>query len=360
MAILQALLTAILRQAGKLLNTVFGWATTMLFGKVPEKRQVYLSVIALGSVLWIIVLLGIAFPRFGAFLLAFIPLPHWVPSLWIRLIMLGLAVLIPPLVGVVSLFLVDPEKRPKGADRVRTILKGYPTTLGLSLTVIMMVVIIPVLKLRDVIRRWTSNHIPVVVESRDYFSVLDDVRKALHEGGIETVRTPADWMLRLPTRVFTFFAGGGADELVARELSALRGEHLEVLLHPSDLVIRGREEQVARAHALITEHLTFSKAYLTWTKEAQAMEDRLGDLWRRVKEGGADFDRQAGLAELDALEQDLRKLNVSSEEWGVLLREKLQVERTLLRAATGLAGTPEEAEEATRKEKRTARAPANR
>ena len=59
-------------------------------------------------------------------------------------------------------------------------------------------------------------------------------------------------------------------------------------------------------------------------------------------------------------QQDLRKLNVSSEEWGVLLREKLQVERTLLRAATGLAGTPEEAEEATRKEKRTARAPANR
>jgi hypothetical protein len=274
--------------------------------------------------------------------------------------MLGLAVLIPPLVGVVSLFLVDPDRRPKGANRVRAILKGYPTTLGLSLTVIMMVVIIPVLKLRDVVRRWTSNHIPVVVESRYYFSVLDDVRNALREGGIETVRVPADWMLRLPTRVFTFFAGSGADDLVARHLSALRGEHVEVILHPSDLVIRGREEQVARAHALITMHLTFSKAYLTWTKEAQAMEDRLGGLWRKVKEGGKEFDGKAGLAELDTIEQDLRKLNVSSEEWSVLLREKLQVERTLLRAATGLAGTPEEAEESTRKEKRSAPARANR
>jgi hypothetical protein len=360
MAILQAILTALLRQAGKLLNTVFGWATTMLFGKVPEKRQIYLSVIGLGSVLWIVVLLGIAFPRFGAFLLAFIPLPENFPTWWVRLAMLGLAVLIPPLVGFVSLFLLDPEKRPKGSDRVRAILKGYPTTLGLALTLIMMLLIIPVLKLRDVIRGWTSNHIPVVVQANDYFSVLDDVRKALGGGGIEAVRRRADWMLRVPTKVFTLFAGSGMDDLVAAELSVLRGEDLEVLLHPCDLVIRGKEKQVARAHALITEHLAFTKAYLTWTKEAQAVEDRLGALWRKVKAGGEDFDRDAALAELDGVEKDLRKLNISSEEWGVLLREKLQVERALLRAASGLASTPEEAEGPSGKETQSALAPAKR
>ena len=32
-------------QLSKLLNTAFGWATTLLFGKVPSDRQIYLSLI---------------------------------------------------------------------------------------------------------------------------------------------------------------------------------------------------------------------------------------------------------------------------------------------------------------------------
>src|SRR3954452_717771 len=104
---LQAILTALLRQTGRLLNTLFGWATSLLFGKVPEKRQLYLSVIALGAVVWIVVVLGIVFPRLAAFLLAFVPLPAWIAD-WTRLIMLALAVILPPAVGFVSLFLVDP------------------------------------------------------------------------------------------------------------------------------------------------------------------------------------------------------------------------------------------------------------
>jgi len=40
MAIVQALLAALFRSAGKLLNMAFGWATIMLFGRVPRDRQV--------------------------------------------------------------------------------------------------------------------------------------------------------------------------------------------------------------------------------------------------------------------------------------------------------------------------------
>src|SRR3954451_8277535 len=78
MAIVQAVLALIFRSAGKLLNTAFGWATGMLFGKVPQDRQIFLSVIAFGSVAWIVAVLGIIFPSFATFLLAFVPLPAWV------------------------------------------------------------------------------------------------------------------------------------------------------------------------------------------------------------------------------------------------------------------------------------------
>src|SRR5512145_2163037 len=113
MAILQAVLAMVFRSAGKILNTVFGWATVLLFGKVPEDRQYLLSAIALGSVLWLAVALGIAFPSVGTFLLAFVPLPKWMDDNWVRMIMLGLTVIIPLAVGGIALFLTDPAERPK-------------------------------------------------------------------------------------------------------------------------------------------------------------------------------------------------------------------------------------------------------
>jgi hypothetical protein len=102
MVIIAPILALLSRMAGKLLNTIFGWATMTLFGRVPQSRQIFLSIIALGSVLWLAVVLGIAFPDFGTFLLGFVPLPNWVEEAWVRIAMLGAAVLIPIVVGVIS------------------------------------------------------------------------------------------------------------------------------------------------------------------------------------------------------------------------------------------------------------------
>jgi hypothetical protein len=63
--IVQAILAAVFRSAGKLLNTAFGWATVMRFGRVSQDRQLYLSLVSFGSVIWLVALLGIAFPKLG-------------------------------------------------------------------------------------------------------------------------------------------------------------------------------------------------------------------------------------------------------------------------------------------------------
>src|SRR5919108_6359501 len=97
MAIVQALLAMVFRSAGKLLNTAFGWATMMLFGRVPQDRQIYLSLVSFGSVIWLLALVGIAFPKLGTFLLSFVPLPDWVDRKWVRLAMLAAALVIPPI-----------------------------------------------------------------------------------------------------------------------------------------------------------------------------------------------------------------------------------------------------------------------
>jgi len=58
------------RQLGRVLSLAFSWATMALFGRVPEDRQLFLSLMAAASLLWPIVLAGIAVPSFATFLLA--------------------------------------------------------------------------------------------------------------------------------------------------------------------------------------------------------------------------------------------------------------------------------------------------
>lgn len=339
MAILQALLAFVFRSLGRILNTAFGWATTLLFGKVPAKKQIYLSITTFGSVAWLVFALGIAFPRFSAFLLAFVTLPEWFNDNWIRLVMLAGAVLIPPITGVLSMVMVDPADRPKTlGGRVKRVLKGYPYTFGLAVTILMMVVFAPVMKVQQLLRRWRVQHVPMLVELDDYLDVVNDLQEALKRGGIETTRKRAPWMLRAPTKLLTMFAGDEFQKLMADNMTMLVGERCEVLLHPSDLIIRGRDLNVSRAHATLTEMLTFTKAYMTWDKEANKLEDRLRRIWLGImdaRERKGTFDRKS-LDELRAIERDLRKLEVTYDEWEVLFREKLQVERCLLRTAAGV------------------------
>ena len=333
MVIVQAVLAALFRSAGKLLNTAFGWATVMLFGRVPQDRQIYLSLVSFGSVIWLLALVGIAFPRIGTFLLSFVPLPEWIDKKWIRLAMLGAALVIPAIVGMLATRLVDEDARLKGAGGfVKTVLRGYPYTIGLALTLLLMIVFAPVLKVRDLLRRWATQHVPVIVEPEDYPAVVDDLQGALRAGGIPTERGRPSWMLRMPTRLLAFFAGSAVGDLVAESLTRLYGPNLDVLLHPSDMVISGATKDAARARAIIAEHLTFTRAYLTWDKEANEIEDALRRIFESVQ-GGAGVD---ALARVRALEQRMQKLTLPYEEWEVLFRQKLQVERAALRRVAGL------------------------
>src|SRR5687767_3353339 len=159
MALLQAALALLFRSAGRLLNTAFGWATTMLFGKVPQDRQIYLSVIAFGSIVWIVAVLGIIVPSFATFLLAFMPLPPWVDRTWVRLAMLATAAIVPLVVGVVSTRMLAAEQRPVGAAaNLVSALKGYPYTVALALTLVMMTALAPVIRVRTMLKRWTTRH----------------------------------------------------------------------------------------------------------------------------------------------------------------------------------------------------------
>src|SRR5674536_344989 len=136
MAILATLFAAIGRQAGRVLTTALGWASTLLFGRVPHQKQLLLSLITLGSLAWVVMLLGIILPNVGTFLLTALPLPGFIDQNWVRLAMLIGALATPLLVGLGGLFVVDTGSRPTGLEAARQVLRGYPIAFLLAFTLI--------------------------------------------------------------------------------------------------------------------------------------------------------------------------------------------------------------------------------
>lgn len=331
MAVIAPLLAFVGRFIGKFLNMAFSWASVMLFGRVPGSKQLLLSGISLGAIAWIAVLLGVAVPSVGTFLLAFVPLPDRVDEGWVRLAMLIAAVLLPLLIGIGGLFLLEPGDRPKGLGLLTAVLRGYPYAAVLALVLITMLIVAPIRKVRSLIKRWEDEHMPILIQPGGYDEVATDLERALDAAGLEIGRGRAPWILELPSRLLAAVGGSSVRRLVPDKLFVLKNRRLEVTLHPSDVVMSGRREYVARARAAIATRMTFTAAYMTSAKESQQVEDVLRALAEGRAPGGA----------LAAVDERLASLTIPHDEWEVLYRQRLQVERDL-RERAGQRDQPEE------------------
>jgi hypothetical protein len=239
----------------------------------------------------------------------------------------------PLLVGLGGLFVVDTGSRPTGLEAARQVLRGYPIAFLLAFTLFFLAIVGGVRKGRTLARRWADAHIPIVVHAAGYATMVDDLEMALRESGLTVQRRPAAAILAVPARLVGRVAGGGVRALVPDKLTTLYSPVLEVELYPSDIAISGQKEAVARARAAIASRLTATAAYLTTSKEAQAVEDRLDRIIQARKmmdSEGLAGRSDALLEELRALDATLATLVVDSAEWEVLYRMRLQIERDLL------------------------------
>jgi hypothetical protein len=320
-AIIAPLFAFVGRFVGKIVQTAFGWATVLLFGRVPESKQLLLSGVALGSIAWIVVLVGVLVPDVGVFLLAAIPAPDFVRDEWIRLGMLVAAVILPLLVGVAGLFLIDPAERPTGMGRVVQVLRGYPYALVLAFVLVFLLVVAPIRKVRTIVKRWEDAHIPVVVKPGGYERVADDLEATLDRAGLPIQRAKAPVVLELPSKLLAAVGGSSVRSLVPDRVVVLKSDGLEVTVYPSDIGMAGTKERVARSRAAMASTLTFTAAYQTVTKEAQEIEDRL----TAIQDSTGGLPWQA-LAEVD---ERLARIVLPHDDWEVLYRIRLQVERNL-------------------------------
>jgi hypothetical protein len=323
MAIIAGVFGLLGRFVGKLLTAALGWASTLLFGRVPRDKHIILVLITFGSIAWVAMVLGVLVPDVGTFLLALVPAPDYLEP-WIRLAMLAAAIVTPLLIGVATLFIQDKASRPAGMDAVKSVLRGYPLALVLALVLVFLGAVSIARKARNLARRWADAHVAIVVREGGYEEMVDDLERALDDAGLEVTRRPAPALMAAPGKMLAAIAGPGVRALVPDRLIQLVGPDIEVAVYPSDVAIAGREPKVTRARAAVASRLTGTSAFLTTSAEAQAVEERLERL-TKIGRPGPEVD--ADLAEMDRI---LATLEIPYEEWEVLYRMRLQVERDLL------------------------------
>jgi hypothetical protein len=312
MAIFAGLAAALGRFAGQILNTTLAWATLLLFGKVPANRQLLLLVIVFGSLVWVVLVIGVFVPTVGTLLLSGVTLPAFVDLGWVRLAMLAGALLVPAVIGVLAILIAEKGSRPTGFGLVTGVLRGYPFAAVLALTMVVLAGVASVRKIRSMIKRWEDAHVPIVVKPGAYDQVLSQLSSTLKAAGIKHEARSAGQFVSGPPKLLDLVAGRALGTLVPDRLMLLAGPDFEALVYPSDVAITGTRANVARARAAVSAKLIDVPAYMTTSAEAQRFEDELA------------MAKTAG--DLHKLDERLVTLTVPYEEWEVLYRKRLQVE----------------------------------
>jgi hypothetical protein len=325
MAILATVFGLIGRFTGKLLTMSLGWASLLLFGRVPKDREVFLAAITFGSVIWVVLIVGVAVPAAGVWLLSFAPIPDWVDEGLVRLVMLAAVLVLPPVLSLASLKLLRPQDRPKGVGPMLLHLaRGYPLAAGLALLLVFLGIIGLVRKVASVARRWGDTHIPIVAKPGGYEQLAGDLDRAISDAGMDIEPREAPAVMVVPGRLLGAVAGASVRGLLPDRLVRLVGRDVEVLIYPSDVAISGKPRVTARVQAALASRLTTAEAWLTMSADAQRIEDQLGRLAKERPDGAQRTDALA------AIDDWLATTELPYDEWEVLYRQRLQVERDLL------------------------------
>ena len=302
-----------------------GWATALYFGRVPGREGRALSVVSLVSAAWVIVVIGFGIPLVGgAALEAGGVIERTFDVDWVHYAALASAiVLVPPTIAAIVVIAGLQEDRSVGRWP-RLVPVSYPATFMLGLSVLQMVVWTPFLLVQRLRQHRTLVQVPLMMRAgAEDGDLLDGVREALSSIGVTDVRAaeatgPASW----PMRTVGFAIRHLLGTVVRGDPVKLRvGEEIEIFAYATKISILGPAAEAHRIRAAVERELAFRDAHITWNEEAQAFEDELMEV-HAESNGNLDAMR----ARLDRLQERIDRATLSSEEWNVLYRLRLQIE----------------------------------
>ncbi|MFO0614430.1 MAG: hypothetical protein U0414_17725 [Polyangiaceae bacterium] len=128
-------------------------------------------------------------------------------------------------------------------------------------------------------RRWRDVHVYVQARREKYGQTVDAIARACGGAGVTLTREDLPRALELATNVTRLLTAPFVAPRNDERLQRLRGEDVQLYLYPADLLVRGKEEIVARVRtALVRSRKLGELAYLVESRKAQNIQDALAKL----------------------------------------------------------------------------------
>lgn len=333
MPILSFVLSFIGKKLTAILQALFGWSVTALFGRLPRKKQIAVTVALLLSLSWPIFVVGMFVPNVAAWVLAFLPLEKWLGATVLRLVWTVLAFAAPLGVGALVRFAAPVPRTSYG----KALLHGYPLALGFFVSFLVTALTVPIVKIASIVKGWSDSHVYVQPKNGRYKHALAELTEACARAGILPEVTEMPFTMALSTRVLKKLARGAVQPIVAEEVKRIRSEGLEIYLYPSDLLVRGEPEKVARVRANMTRTELDADAYLVGSEEGQYLQDELGRVTEALEVHAEDgFHVSARLeSRLVEIWEEMSRTKLEYDEWVMLEAIARRVERRIVRQRVG-------------------------
>jgi putative superfamily III holin-X len=327
-AILQALISYLGKSAGKALNAIFGWAVIALFGQTSPKEQTLLSAVVAAAAVWPILLLGVIVPKIALLVVAFIPLGKPAPSLWLRLVWIGLAIAVPIVVGTVVAKRGSPESLPEPGWK--RLLRGFPITLALACAFLLMLLVAPILRLATVLRGREIVRIPALMDKDIAILTMTALADELERNGISLRRATAPWYQTAPATILLKIGGRAFEAMASEHVEYWRNQELEVTVLPNETILRGKPVLVGRARALCSEVYGPRPIIQTFDANARLIEAHAKRVWAiYCEQPRAHRNATVLQARVTELAAELSRLNLPWDDWQIIYRLLLQVDRAL-------------------------------
>ncbi|MFB5663967.1 hypothetical protein [Alteribacillus sp. HJP-4] len=304
--------------SSKTLSKLFTMATASFFGRIPSKDDSKITLVGFLSVYWVFMLFAVAIPEFAAEIIPFVPENEAI----ILAVAFALILIIPLICGGITLYIENQENA-----WYRQLIMGYVYTAIVGPLVIMLVVIVPSLKIPQILQLKSFEHIAIMVKKGEYDQALEKLTSTLENRHIHLQKKNVPIYLRIPFQWLIWVQENIFNRDMPKKMTILQGKvdgkELEIVMHATDISIIGEKETVKFATAILFEYMDITYLYYSWDDTSQQLEDEINNGFQRLETG-----QQISEGEINDLLEKLQHLEVSSEEWNAIRRQlfKLEVE----------------------------------
>ncbi|MEA4971713.1 MAG: hypothetical protein VB119_00895 [Candidatus Metalachnospira sp.] len=262
----------------KIFITVFGWATEIFFGKLPDKNKGWFYLMIVLSFIWIYFLVATAFPILFNIFKYYVP-QNSLTSIFKRVLYILCVVGIPPAVGLIGAKITGVTKSDK-KKYVECIIRGYRYSAMLGCAMAVILVCAPVIRIKRITKKIVAKSMDMHVAGKGNIYVMDEIRASLSKIGISSTKKIPSKFYSLPIKMINGIMREMFDYVSDRDFY-VSGEKINVYINSADIMLEGKADLVEKAQSAIVKGFVENDIFLTNNEKSQKIEFKIFTVYKR-------------------------------------------------------------------------------